>query len=149
MQRFKKIDDNVFVGPQPTASDLQEAKQEGVATIVDFRMPAETSTSNEEMVKRCGLDYVNIPVNKEALSTDQIAQLDEVMRSKNGPFLLHCATGARAVMLYALNDARKRQASAQETFDTAKSMGFDLQGSPQFASFVVTATAQPHRDMQA
>lgn len=149
MQRFKKIEDGVFIGPQPTASDLQEAKQEGVATVVDFRMPTETATSNEEMVTSCGLDYVSIPVDKEALSSDQIAQLDEVMRSKNRPFLLHCATGARAAMLYALNDALKRQASAQETFDAARSMGFDLQSSPQFASFVVTATAPPHRDIRA
>lgn len=143
MQRFRQIDNGVFVGPQPTASDLQEAKQEGIATVVDFRMPTETPASNEGLAKSCGLNYVNIPVNKEALSAEQIAQLDEVMQNMKGPFLLHCATGTRAAMLYALKHAREKHWSAQETFNAAKTMGFDLQGSPQFAAFVVNTTAQP------
>jgi hypothetical protein len=39
IQRFKQIDNGVFVGSQPTAAELQETKGEGIATVVDFRMP--------------------------------------------------------------------------------------------------------------
>lgn len=146
MQRFNQIDNDVFVGPQPTADDLQEAKQAGIVTVVDFRMPTETPTSNEELARSCGLDYANIPVNKDALSVDQIAQLDAVMQNSNGPFLLHCASGTRAAMLYALKQAREKQWGAEETFAAAMTMGFDLQSTPQYAAFVINTTAPQSRN---
>ncbi|TCS33074.1 uncharacterized protein (TIGR01244 family) [Paucimonas lemoignei] len=140
MERFKQIGEDVFIGPQPTAADLKEAKQRGIATVIDFRMPAETSASNEELAKSCGLDYANIPVNKESLSKEQISQLDEVMQHKRGPFLLHCGIGTRAATLYALKLASQHHWNAEQTFEAANSMGFDLQSSPQFAEFVARAT---------
>ena len=93
MSQFKQVEDGNFVGPQPTEMDLQEAKQQGIRTVIDFRLPSETATSNETLTKSHGLAYVNIPVNKAALSANQIGALDAAMKGKEGPFLLHCAPG--------------------------------------------------------
>lgn len=136
MSNFRKIDDDIFIGPQPTAQDLQEAKQQGVKTVIDFRMPAETTASNELLTKNAGLGYTNIPVNKADLSSAQIGQLAQVMNSREGPFLLHCATGARAALLLLLNQARQHGWSAEQLFQEAEKIGFDLKTSPEFSKFV-------------
>lgn len=136
MANYQPIGDGFFIGPQPTMQDLQEAKQQGINTVVDFRMPSETTKSNKDMVEECGLDYVNIPVNKAALSQDQIGKLDEVLKEKEGPYLLHCATGARAAMFLAMGRARRHNWTAEQTFEEAGRMGYNLKSSPDFAKFV-------------
>lgn len=141
MQQFRKIEEGILLGPQPTEQDLREAKQSGIRTVIDFRMPNETPTENAELAARCQLDYVNIPVNKASLAEAQIDELDRAMDSKPGPFLIHCASGARAAMLLSLRKARKHRWNAERTFDEARAMGFDLKGSPEFSAFVTTVTA--------
>lgn len=141
MNQFKEVNEGVFIGPQPTEQDLHNARQQGIKTVIDFRLPAETATSNETLTKNAGLDYANVPVDKANLSTDQIDQLDNVMKSKKGPFLLHCGTGVRAALLYSLNRAKQQGWTTEQTFDEAKRMGFDLKTSPEFSSFVTKATA--------
>jgi uncharacterized protein (TIGR01244 family) len=141
MNQFKEVNEGVFIGPQPTEDDLHNAKRQGIRTVIDFRLPAETATSNETLTKNAGLDYANIPVDKANLSMDQIDRLDNVMKSKKGPFLLHCGTGTRAALLYSLNRAKQQGWMAEQTFDEAKRMGFDLKTSPEFSAFVTKATA--------
>ena len=82
MSQFKRVEDGIFIGPQPTEQDIQEAKQQGIRTVIDFRLPSETATSNETLTKSHGLAYVNIPVNKAALSASQISDLDAAMKGK-------------------------------------------------------------------
>ncbi|MEC4718358.1 MULTISPECIES: beta-lactamase hydrolase domain-containing protein [Noviherbaspirillum] len=142
MDRFKQLEDSMLLGPQPTEQDLEQAKQLGIKTVIDFRLPSETPMPNAEVAARCGLGYANILVNKASLSKEQIDELDRVMREKEGPFLIHCASGARAAMLLALSRAKKNNWTAERTFEEARSMGFDLQTSPEFAKFVVEATTK-------
>jgi len=109
MDQFKLLENGMLIGPQPTEDDLRQAKQEGIKTVIDFRLPSETPTPNSELVARSGLDYVNIPVNKTSLSADQVDALDRAMRDKDGPFLLHCASGARAATLLVLSQAKQNR----------------------------------------
>lgn len=142
MAQYKQIGDGLFIGPQPTEQDLKDAKQQGIRTVIDFRMPAETPTSNAELARNNGLDYANVPVNKGALSEQQIDELDEAMKHHEGPYLLHCGTGTRAAMLLALRRARQNGWSAERTFDEAEAMGFNLRTQPSFADFVKQATGK-------
>ena len=136
MSQFKRVENGIFIGPQPTGPDLDDAKQQGIKTVIDFRIPTETTISNATVTKSHGLDYVNIPVNKAGLSTNQIGDLDSVMKTKEGPFLLHCATGARAALLLSLSRARKNGWTTEQAFAEANRMGFDLKTSPEFSTFV-------------
>jgi len=140
MDQFKLLDNGMLIGPQPSEDHLHQAKQEGIKTVIDLRLPSETPTPNAELVAHSGLDYVNIPVNKASLSGDQVDALESVMQDKEGPFLIHCATGARAALLLVLSQARQNRWSAQRTFDEARAMGFDLEKTPEFADFVKLAT---------
>lgn len=141
MNLFKQLENSMLLGPQPTEQDLQETRQQGIKTVIDFRMPSETASPNATLAANHGLDYVNIPVNKASLSKDQIDALDRVMHEKEGPFLIHCATGARAALLLCLSRAKQQHWTAERTFDEARAMGFDLKNSPEFAAFIRAATA--------
>jgi uncharacterized protein (TIGR01244 family) len=136
MSSFKRIDDGFFIGPQPTIQDLEEAKLEGIKTVVDFRLPSEMTTSNAALTTSRGLAYVNIPVNKAALSVDRIDDLDRAVDEQDGPFLLHCATGARAALLLSLSKSKKWGWTTEQTFLEAKRLGFDLKSTPEFVAFV-------------
>lgn len=142
MDRFKRIDENVLIGPQPSEEDLQQAKQMGMKTVIDFRMPHETPGSNAESTARHGMDYVGIPVNKEKLSQTQIDELDRAMRDREGPFLIHCASGARAALLLSLRKAKQHNWSSSQTFEEARRMGFDLSSSPAFSAFINEVTSR-------
>lgn len=142
MHKFRQIEEGMLLGPQPTEEDMQQARQSGIRTVIDFRMPGETPGSNAELAARSGLDYANIPVNRQSLSEDQIYELDRAIQEKAGPFLIHCASGARAAMLLALRKAKKNHWTAARTFEEARAMGFDIEDSPEFSAFVKTATAR-------
>ena len=136
MANYKQFEDGIFIGPQPTQQDLTEAKQQGIHTVIDMRMLSEIASPNAELVKNSGLNYINIPVDKTLLSVQQIDEFDAALKQNHGPVLLHCATGARAAMLLALSRARQHGWTAERTFQEAKTMGYDLQSSPDFATFV-------------
>ena len=142
MSSFRQVEEGIFIGPQPTPQDLEDARQQGVKTVIDFRLPSETATSNEALVHSHGLDYANIPVNKAMLSVSQIGDLEVAMHSKPGPFLLHCATGLRAALLLALSKAKEEGRTAEQTFAHAQTMGFDLRTSAASANFVKLAVGQ-------
>lgn len=136
MAQFNDIGGGLYLSPQPTEQDLQEAKRRGVKTVIDLRQLTETAIPNETLVMQYGLNYLNIPVSKTSPSEQQIEELDQALQQNEGPFLLHCGTGARAAMLLALTRARQNHWTAERTFEEARSMGFDLKTSPAFSAFV-------------
>ena len=140
MDQFKLLENGMLIGPQPTADNLRQARVEGIKTVIDLRMPSETSTPNAELVASSGLNYVNIPVNKAARSADQVDEFERVMRQMDGPFLIHCATGARAAVMLVLSQARQNRWTAQRTFQEARAIGFDLENSQEFADFIRSTT---------
>lgn len=105
MHQFRKIADGIYIGAQPTPQDFQDCQRHGTRTVIDFRLPAETATSNAARVTAAGMDHANVPVNKASLAVGQIDDLVKVMDEKPGPFLVHSATGARAAILLALRGA--------------------------------------------
>jgi uncharacterized protein (TIGR01244 family) len=141
MDKFKRIGEDFFVGPQPTAEDLREAQKLGVKTVIDLRMRSETAMPNADMVEQGGLDYVNIEVNKAELTSRYIDDLESILAQHKGPYLVHCASGARAALLLMLSQARREGWTAERAFDEATAMGYDVQGSPEFAAFVRAMTA--------
>jgi uncharacterized protein (TIGR01244 family) len=140
MEKFNQIGDGLFIGPQPTEQDLLEAKRSGVRTVIDMRMPGETPTPNAAQVRRIGLNYFNIPVDKAALSEASIKELERVMGAVEGPTILHCATGARAALMLALSRSRENGWDAERTFLEARSFGYDIQESANFRNFVMLVT---------
>ena len=138
MKNFKQIGEGMYLGPQPSEFDLAEAKQQGIATVIDLRMPAETQVSNANLAEAHGLRYVNVPVDKSALSATQIVALEQAIAETDGPHLFHCATGARAALMLSLSRAEQQGWGAKRTLEEAAAMGFNLQSSDAFVEFVKT-----------
>lgn len=57
MHKCKRLGDSILLGPQPTEQDLQQAKEHGIKTVIDFRMPGETPVSNADQAAAHGFDY--------------------------------------------------------------------------------------------
>lgn len=142
MVNYRKLEEGLFIGPQPNTQDLAEAKQQGIGTVIDMRMPSETATVNAHLVENSGMAYVNIPVDKAVLHERQIDELDESLKMNQGSYLLHCASGARAAMLLSLSRARQHGWTADRTFQEAEAMGFDLRSSAEMAAFVRQVTGK-------
>lgn len=140
MTQYKQIEDDIFLGAQPTRQDLEAARRQGVRTVIDLRLPTETATSNAELARDAGIGYVNIPVNRAALSSAQVGEFETAMERHPGPWLVHCATGARAALMLVLARARAQGWTAQRTFEEAQALGFDLRNAPEFAEFVREST---------
>lgn len=136
MNRFPEIDPEIRVGGQPTEQDLAELKRQGINTVVDFRQPGEIATLNESLAKSQGLEYVNIPVNRTSPSESAVQQLDDTLEHKEGPYLLHCGSGIRAITVYLLRQAQKQGWSVERTLDEAKMRGFDLAGAADLSEFL-------------
>ncbi|MEO7557966.1 MAG: sulfur transferase domain-containing protein, partial [Gammaproteobacteria bacterium] len=96
MQKFMQMGEGVFIGGQPEQEDLLELARQGVKTVIDFREPSETAVTNARMAHEVNLDYVNIPVNKMTLSDADVEKFRTALGDRQGPFLLHCGSGARA-----------------------------------------------------
>lgn len=136
MAQYKQAGEDYFIGPQPTLTDLQEAAQNGVRTVIDFRVSKETEHLNCELARDAGLAYVNLPVDRDDLSHESILHLEQALERHPGPYLLHCATGARAALMLVLVRARQHGWSAERVFDEAEAIGFALRSSEPFAKFV-------------
>jgi uncharacterized protein (TIGR01244 family) len=140
MANYRKLEQGLFIGPQPEAQDLAEARRQGIGTVIDMRVRSETATDNARLVRDSGMAYVNIPVDKAALNERQIDELDEALRMNQGAYLLHCASGARVAMLLSLMRARQHGWTAERTFQEAEAMGFDLRNSAEMAAFIRQVT---------
>lgn len=140
MKPFIQIDALLRLGEQPDEPSLALHKQQGVRTVIDFRVPSETAGANRDLVTAAGLNYINIPVDKAALSTDSVALLDDQLRRDEGPYLLHCATGTRAAVMLALQRGLIEGWSLQTTLQAIRKMGADIGNSPEFLGFIRQVT---------
>jgi len=52
---FKRIENKIFTGLQPTEQDLQAPQQQGIRTAMEFRLPSGTSTSNQTLTTNHGM----------------------------------------------------------------------------------------------
>lgn len=136
MQDFVRVNDSVLLGRQPTPAELARLRQAGVKTVIDFRHPSETPVPNAALAEAAGLGYVNIPVKANSISPADVAALDQALRAKPGPFLLHCAAGPRAAGLYFLREARQNGWAAEQALAASARAGFDLTGMPWLQSFI-------------
>ena len=82
---------------QPSADQLEAARDAGVCAVIDLRDPMEARPFDEpSTLERLGISYHNIPVNVGALDDTTLEQvLDVVRRTAGKPTMLHCASANR------------------------------------------------------
>jgi uncharacterized protein (TIGR01244 family) len=96
MQKVHELD-GVYTAGQPTAEDLDAAREAGIRTVIDLRRADEKRGYDEAAaVAEAGLAYVLLPFNGPAELNDAIFdRARELLRTAERPLLLHCASANR------------------------------------------------------
>ncbi len=119
-----RLEEKLIAGGKPSARGLGQAAEQGIRTVIDLRDPTEGTAEEKDFADAVGLRYVNIPVTLDSFSADQAGKLSEVLNDPaTGPALLHCATGQRAVALWALHKNKSEGVPAETAMAEAKSKG--------------------------
>ncbi len=118
------LEGKLMAGGAPTARGLGQAAEQGIRTVIDVRNPEEGTAEEKDHADAVGLKYVNIPISMENFSEAQAGKLNEVLKDPaTGPALLHCATGQRAVAVWALQRNRHEGIPAAQAMQEAKQKG--------------------------
>lgn len=135
MSSFLEVSPGVFVGGQPTASDLTRLKGSGIRTVIDLRPRAETLEANAELVAAVALAYLNIPVTKDTLSDQKVDAFRTMVERDSGAYLVHCSSGARAEAMMLMSLAVRNGWSSREALEHASALGFNCDAQPEIKTF--------------
>jgi uncharacterized protein (TIGR01244 family) len=132
----RPITATITVGDQPTASDLEQLKEEGYTGVVNLRNDGEpeqplSTTEEGEKVRALGMDYLHYGVGSAPLSESGVAAVcDFIAQHAGGPnkVLVHCRKSGRAVALLLLQQARANNWSADQVFAKGKALGLEVEG---------------------
>lgn len=89
---------------EPEVAQLEAA---GVRHVVDLTAPAETPAFDEAAaLQKVGIAYDNLPIaGAGALTRDNVAAFDALLRDAGRPLLVHCASSNRVGAMAALRAA--------------------------------------------
>lgn len=126
---LKRINDRISVSGQISPDDLAAAKQAGFTTIINNRPDGEApdQPDHAEMqaaAEAAGLDYHFIPMGREGVNPEMVAETRAALEASAGPVLAFCRTGTRSTTLWALSQAGKMD--AEEIISAAAGAGYDM-----------------------
>ena len=92
---FHQVDEHLFRGAQPAASEFQRLARMGIKTVLDLREEGH-SVSEQKLVEAAGMRYISLPMSGVLPpSGQQISRALAVLKdSANGPIFVHCRRGA-------------------------------------------------------
>lgn len=130
MSDFRRLDENISVSQQLTATDVAAAAALGVTTIVNNRPDGEepSAPQGDEIAAAAaaaGLNYVAIPVGHSGFSEPQVDAMIAAMEQAEGPILAYCRSGTRSTLLWALASA-KLGVDPDTIARTAAQAGYDV-----------------------
>ena len=126
---LKRINDHVSVSGQINPQDVAAIKAAGFVAIVNNRPDGESpdqpdGASIEAAARSAGLAYYAIPLGREGVSPDMVAQTKTVLEGSTGPVFCYCRSGTRSTTLWALSQAGDVDAS--QIIAQAAEAGYDM-----------------------
>ena len=134
LDRIHSVGD-LYIASQPSVSDLEKLKEQGILSVINLRPADETPDMNEQKaVEDLGMKYVHIPLSGPGQADTSFFQsAREQLRSVKRPAFLHCSSANRAGMAWlayrvldegvplerALKEARKVGMRSQKLEDRA------------------------------
>lgn len=131
MVQTTELENGIHTAGQITDRDVPELAEAGFRTIINNRPDDEEAgqpayEATEQAAREAGLEYFFIPVTQETLTPEKVARFREAMEEAPRPVLVHCRSGARSTLLWALAEARYEKRSTQELIDVAGKQGKDI-----------------------
>ena len=105
IRNFRKVDDQILTGGQPTEAQLRSAAADGVQVVVNLATtdPPYSLPDEGGLVTSLGLAYHHIPVEWEKPSDADFDAFVSVMQASAGKrVLIHCAANYRVTAFYSL-----------------------------------------------
>ncbi|AFV00815.1 beta-lactamase hydrolase domain-containing protein [Simiduia agarivorans] len=100
VRNFHQHHENLATGGELTEQAVPQLAAEGYVQIIDLRTPAERQFDEQAAAAQAGIAYANLPTTGELPDADQIAQFGALLT--NGKTLVHCRSGNRVGMTWAL-----------------------------------------------
>jgi RimJ/RimL family protein N-acetyltransferase/protein tyrosine phosphatase (PTP) superfamily phosphohydrolase (DUF442 family) len=102
---YRKINDQIISGGQPTAEQLKSAAEEGLQTVINLATydPQRSLEDEAGLVKSLGMTYHHIPVDWENPKESDFETFERVVGELDGSkTLIHCAANFRVTAFYGL-----------------------------------------------
>lgn len=102
---YRKVDDSISTGGQPTEEQLRAAAAEGFTTVINLAPidPARSLADEAGLVGSLGMTYHHIPVKWDDPQAADFAAFETAMRaSPNEKILIHCMANFRVTVFYGL-----------------------------------------------
>ena len=102
---YRKVDDQLATGGQPTEEQLKSAADEGFKIVINLATldPRYSLKDEGGLVHSLGMRYHHIPVEwEQPKESDFEAFVDVVKRLPEGKTLIHCAANFRVTAFYSL-----------------------------------------------
>lgn len=97
--------ERILVAGQPTRADLAALRQHGITQVINLRTAEEMAGlgfDESAELAALGVGYSHQPVaGNQGFSPELLAAFEKLVAQSNGKVLLHCASGARASLVYA------------------------------------------------
>ncbi|WP_090589631.1 TIGR01244 family sulfur transferase [Pelagibacterium luteolum] len=127
---IKKINDRVSVSGQIQPADVEAIKAAGFVSIINNRPDGEapdqpTAAEIKAAAEAAGLGYYDIPMGREGVTPEMVAQTQAALDASNGPVFAFCRSGTRSTTLWALSQAGED--SADSIIGAAAKAGYDMQ----------------------
>lgn len=98
----KHVSEQLTIGGQFDAADIDALSDAGVTRVVNFRTPSEIEKldfDEENLLNEAGIAYSALPLGGDdfAYNPSYVSRLDEIIANNpNDKILLHCGSGYRA-----------------------------------------------------
>ncbi len=127
---FRPLTDMMYVSPQIDARAVLEAREQGIALIINNRPEGESEdqvpgAKIEAAARAAGMDYIAIPVTGSGFSQPQVDAMVAALDGAKGPVLAYCRSGNRSTLLWALAEA-KEGGDPDSLTEIANEAGYDL-----------------------
>lgn len=102
---YRKVDDQLITGGQPTEEQLKSVAEEGFTTVINLATlnPRYSLDDEAGLVQSLGLTYYHIPVEWDNPKESDFETFERLMKQlPDGKTLIHCAANFRVTAFYSL-----------------------------------------------
>ncbi len=129
---IRQITSTYCVSPQISPEDLPALAQAGFTCIINNRPDVEIPPSHhskvmEEAARALGLDFVELPLTHQTMTTENVTRHAECVAAGGGKVLAYCASGTRSTVVWALGEAQSGQRDVDAIIAAARTCGYDLE----------------------
>jgi uncharacterized protein (TIGR01244 family) len=120
-------DGNLFIGGQPTSSEVKDLKSHGVDLVINLRTESEMSNldfNQEQLLKRSETQYLQLPVSGNSSFTPELLESFAKAYESKEKVLLHCRSGRRASFLWAAYQVKYKNKDINEALKSVTEYGW-------------------------